>query len=178
MVSVMENINYTHIISADNGISSNGIALFSPDDSVKYEKLPIKRELSYTKNESHITRVDVPKLRQLLANWNLPKTTLVAMEKPFTNARRFRSTMSAMRCLEAELIVIEEFDFYLRYVISSEWQSVLLPGANGTDELKAASLALGKKLFPQFKLVKDADSLLIGYWLKYKDGQSINKKQL
>lgn len=158
---------YTHYVGLDNGVSANGIALLGPGDLVKYEKLPTKNELSYTKEEHHITRLDAPGLRKLFIGWNLPKdTTLVVMERIMINPARFRASISAARCLEAELVVIEEFGFDTDYCDSKNWQHVLLPGIEGSDELKAASLKLGQQMFPQFKLKKDADSLLIGYWAK------------
>jgi hypothetical protein len=157
--------SYTHIVAFDNGVSANGIALFGPEGLVKYEKLPIKNELSYTKEEHYITRIDYPGLRKLLLGWNLPSgSTQVVMERAMINPARFRASMSAMRCLEAELIVIEELGWDVDYIDSKVWQHSVLPDAQGSNELKQASLELGKKLFPQFKLKKDADPLLIGYY--------------
>lgn len=154
-----------YVVAFDNGTSANGIAILGPDNFVRYEKLPIKNELSYTKEEHHITRIDHPKLVQLFETLNLPpKETLVVMERPMINPMRFRASISAVRCLEAELIVIEKFGFELEYVDSKRWQHILLPGVEGSTELKKASLALGKQLFPSLKLKKDADPLLIAYW--------------
>ena len=156
---------YNYIVALDNGVSSNGVALFGPDNLVRYEKLPIKSELSYTHEEHHITRLDAPGLRKLLTSWNLPKNdTKVVMERIMINPARFRASISAARCLEAELIIIEEFGFEIEYCDSKNWQHVLLPSVVGTDDLKKASLALGHKLFPDLAIKKDADSLLIGYW--------------
>ena len=153
-----------YVIAFDNGTSANGIAVLGPDNYVRYEKLPIKNELSYTKEEHHITRIDAPKLEALLVSLNLPKTTLAVLERPMINPMRFRASISAVRCLEAELITIEKLGLRLEYVDSKQWQRVLLPGIEGSDELKKASLELGKKLYPNLKLKKDADSLLIAYW--------------
>ena len=161
---------FTHIVSLDNGVSSNGVALFGPDNLVKCEKLPIRSEINYQKDEHHITRLDAPAFRKLIAGWNLPKdTTVSVLERPMINPARFKASISAVRCLEAELIVLEEFGFEIEYIDSKNWQHVLLPGIEGADKLKPASLELGKKLFPQFKLKKDADFLMIGYYFKNKD---------
>jgi hypothetical protein len=160
---------FSYIIGLDNGVSSNGIALLGPDNLIKYEKLPIRKEINYQKAEQGITRIDVPGLRLLLTNWNLPKNeTVVVMERPMVNPTRFKASISAVRCLEAELIVIEEFGFSNIFVDSKNWQSVLLPGIEGSEELKKASLELGKKMFPQFKLKRDSDPLLIAYYWKNK----------
>jgi hypothetical protein len=165
-----EILAYPYIVALDNGTSANGVALFGPDNLVKYEKLPIKNELSYTKTEHHISRLDAPGFKKLLSSWNLPKEqTLVIMERIMINPMRFRASISAARCLEAELVVIEELGYNIEYCDSKNWQHILLPDIKGSDELKKASLELGKKMFPQFKLKRDADPLLIGYWRKNKE---------
>ena len=153
-----------YILAFDNGTSANGIAVLGSDNSVIYEKLPIKNELSYTKEEHHITRLDAWKLEQLFIKWKLPSNTLAVLERPMINPMRFRASISAVRCLEAELIMLEKAGFKIEYVDSKQWQRVLLPNIEGSTELKKASLELGKKLFPNLKLKKDADSLLIAYW--------------
>ena len=161
---------YTHFVGLDNGVSSNGVALLGPDNLVRYEKLPTKNELSYTKEERHITRLDAPGFRKLLASWALPKeTTLVVMERIMINPARFRASISAARCLEAELVIIEEFGLELEYVDSKQWQHLLLPGITGSDELKKASLVLAQKLYPQIKFKKDGDSIMIAHWMKNKN---------
>ena len=161
--------HFDYVIGLDNGSSANGIAIFGPNQFVRYEKLPIKNELSYTKEEHYITRIDSPKLENLLTSLKLPNTTLVVLERPMINPMRFRASISAVRCLEAELIIIEKFGFSLEYIDSKQWQKVLLPNIEGSIELKKASLELGKKLFPNLKLKKDADSLLIGYYAMNRD---------
>jgi hypothetical protein len=156
---------FLHILAFDNGTSANGVALLGPNNEVKYEKLPIKKELSYTKEEHHITRLDAWKLQDLLIKWNSPThNTLAVFERPMINPMRFRASISAVRCLEAELIIVEKMGYRIQYVDSKQWQHALLPGVVGSPELKKASLELGKKLFPSIKLKKDADSLLIAYW--------------
>jgi hypothetical protein len=166
---------YTHFIGLDNGCSSNGVALFV-NDLVRYEKLPIKKERNYQKEEHNLTRIDVPGFRSLLTSWNLPsKETIIVMERPGVNPARFNASLSAVRCLEAELIVIEEFGFETSFIDSRVWQRALLPGVEGSVELKKASLALGQQMFPQFKIKKDADSLLIGYYWKNKASLDLPK---
>ena len=162
-------------LAFDNGTSANGVALLGIS-LIEYVPLPIKNELSYTKEEHHITRVDAPKLEQQILKWNLPADkTLVLMERPMINPTRFRASISAVRCLEAELIVVEKFGFKVEYVDSKQWQRILLPEVEGSTELKKASLELGKKLFPNIKLKKDADSLLIAYWAKNRSTLEVTK---
>lgn len=151
-----------YYIGIDNGVSGS-IGIFGPTiDDRRFYLTPVKSVRTYTKEEKHIHRVDVVKLRELFKG--LPADSLVLLERPMVNPQRFVASMSAIRALEATLIVIEEFDFYLRYLDSREWQSVLLPGIEGSDELKAASLKLGKELWPTAKFKKDADSLLMAKW--------------
>jgi hypothetical protein len=168
MTEVLEH-PFEFVLAFDNGTSANGVAVLGPDNYVKYLKLPVKNELSYTKEEHHITRIDFPALNQLIADLKLPKTTLAVLERPMINPMRFRASISAVRCLEAELIVIESLGFRLEYVDSKQWQRVLLPGIEGSTELKKASLELGRKLYPDLKLKKDADSLLIAHWAMNRD---------
>ena len=156
-----------YVVALDNGVGATGIALLGPDNQLKYEKLPTKSELNYQKEEQHITRLDVPKFRDLLRSWLLPKdNTIVLLERPMINATRFKASMSASRCFEATLIALEDLGLDHVVVDSKQWQRVLLPGIEGSKELKKASLELGRKLFPNLKFKADADSALIAYWAK------------
>jgi hypothetical protein len=90
------------------------------------------------------------------------------------NSARFSASMSAVRCLEATLIAIEEVGFSYQYVDSKEWQKLLLPkGLKGSDELKKASFDVGKRMFPTLAIKKDADGLLIAEYLRRKDAQAV-----
>lgn len=151
-----------YYIGIDNGVSGS-IGILGPD-LVRFHRTPVHKERSYTKDEKHISRVDVGELRKLLKGF--PEDTLVLLERPMVNPRRFPASLSAVRALEATLIVLEEYGYFLRYVDSKEWQSVLLPKIIGSDELKAASLKLGNELFPGQKFKSDADSLLLARWAK------------
>lgn len=154
-----------YYIGMDNGVSGS-IAIIGPDDKPVFHQTPVKKVRTYTKDEGYMNRVDVTKLRVIFKD--LPDSTLILLERPMVTPKRFVASMSALRALEATLIVVEEFDFYIRYVDSREWQSEMLPGVEGSDELKAASLAYGKKHFPELKYKKDADSLLMALWAKNK----------
>jgi hypothetical protein len=79
--------------------------------------------------------------------------------------------MSAMRTLEAQVLILESLKIPLMYVDSKDWQKDLLPrGTKGTPELKKASMDIGCRLFPQhdelIRKHKDADGLLIAEWGK------------
>ena len=88
----------------------------------------------------------------------------VLMERPLVNPTRFAATTTALRCFEAELILLETLRYRIIYIDSKEWQSKMLPkGIKGSDELKKLSLDVGNRLFPQFRDFKhpDRDGLLI-----------------
>jgi hypothetical protein len=85
------------------------------------------------------------------------------------NSTRFNATLSAIRALEATLIALEESQFPYEYIDSKEWQKLLLPkGLKGSDELKKASLDVGKRMFPELEIKKDADGLLIAEFMRRK----------
>lgn len=157
-------------ISFDNGVTARGFSVFYPDGGYKAFKLPTKSCENYQKTvKKNVTRIDAPKLVELLSTHMLKGAeTLAVMERPMVNAMRFNASLSAVRCLEATLVVLESLNIPYRFLDSKEWQSVLLPQIKGSDGLKEASLALGKKLFPDLKLSKDADYLLIGEYARRK----------
>jgi hypothetical protein len=97
---------------------------------------------------------------------------MVVMERPMVNPTRFKATTSALRCFEAQLILIEHLGLAYCYVDSKDWQRELLPkGIKGADEQKKASKDIGKRLFPQLADFKhsDFDGLLIAEYARRKN---------
>ena len=90
------------------------------------------------------------------------------MERALVNPSRFASTASALRCHEAELIMIEVMGIRHMFVDSKEWQKELLPKGCSGEELKKASLDIGNRLFPQFDNIKhpDRDGILIAEYAR------------
>lgn len=154
-------------VGIDNGVSGS-IGIINPEGAAQFHPTPIKKELSYTKKKAWINRVEVNQLKEILRD--VPKdTSLVLLERPMVNPGRFQATVSAIRALEATLIVCESLGLPLIYVDSKEWQSQILPkGLVGPDELKAASLSIGQRMFPSLKFKKDADSVLMAEWARRK----------
>ena len=151
-------------IGLDNGVSGS-IGIISPTGT-SFFHIPTKSTLDYTKDAKNVTRIDVVKLEQLL--W-IPGNYFLVMERPMVNPTRFTATKSAMRALEATLIVLEKLDIPYRFIDSKEWQKDMLPKKlKGTEALKKASKDVGTRLFPQFKdlFKKDADGLLIAEWAR------------
>lgn len=160
-------------IAIDNGISGSLAYL---GNAVYFQSTPKFTELSYTKKKQNISRIDTVALERLFIMWfgrwdkNL-YVPRVFIERPFANPQGFKATASAMRALEATLIVVERFKLSYEYIDSKQWQKALLPkGIKGTPELKKASADIGVRLFPELteaiRKHKDADSLLIAEWAR------------
>lgn len=164
-------------IGFDNGVTSQGIGVVTEKLEGFMYKLPVKKELSYTKEAKNISRIDFPKLVETLQEIidKFPgEQCLVALERPMVNSTRFNASLSAIRCLEATLIAIEQLGLRYEYMDSKEWQRVLLPkNIKGSDELKKASLDIGKRMFPKLDLKKDADGLLIAEYLRRKSTREL-----
>jgi len=151
----------------DNG-STGSIAIITDTGFAVYKEMPVKHEQSYTKKRQEISRVDVPALRLfLLTNLEVP-SSFVLLERPMVNPGRFKATASALRCLEATLIVLEELGLAYAYCDSKEWQRVLLPQGTSKEDLKPVSLDIARRLYPTLKPKKDGDSILIAEYLKRK----------
>ena len=151
-------------VGIDNG-TSGAIGIVS-DDSTHYFwwPTPIKIEHSYTQKDQSISRIDFPKLMSLfkdtILSYNVPLT--VIMELPRVNPGQFRTTMSAMRSLEATLIVLEELKIPFSYIYSKKWQKDILPSGLKGKELKKASKEVGYNLFPDLDFGNsDCDAILI-----------------
>lgn len=158
---------HKYYIGVDNGVSGSiGIVLW--DGCYSFSHTPVKKELSYTKEKQWISRVDYSALMELLT---APKDDVfVAIERPMINPMRFKASMSACRSLEATLLAVEAKGFPYIYLDSKEWQKAMLPSGLEGDELKKASLDIGKRTFPNidWKKFKDADGLLIAEYCKRK----------
>ena len=159
-------------IGIDNGTS--GSVGFIRNTVAGYFKTPTKNELSYTKVEKRINRIDaealfssLTKARETFNEFDC----MVAIERPFVNPQMWTASLSAIRALEATLCVLERLHLPYRYIDSKEWQRAMLPsGIVGTDKLKAASLDVARRIYPQIvsdnPKAKDMDGLLIAAYLK------------
>jgi len=152
-------------VGIDNGVSGS-IGIVDGDRQIlvssMYYKMPVFKSLSYTRHTQWISRIDIVRLKNLLCIYS-GRELRVILERPLVNPMMFKATQSAMRALEATLIVLEELKFSYMYCDSKEWQKVLLPSGLKGGELKKASLDIGMRLFPSidFNGFADADGLLI-----------------
>ena len=149
-------------IGIDNGTSGT-IAVIGDVIMPVFVHTPIKKEQNYTKAKKIISRLDCTAFLDIVKQKEDAEGT-VLLERPLVNPTRFVATTTALRCFEAELILLETLRYRIIYIDSKEWQSKMLPkGIKGSDELKKLSLDVGNRLFPQFRDFKhpDRDGLLI-----------------
>lgn len=147
------------IIGIDNGVTG-GITIMA-NTLILHIKTPVRKELSYTKAKQWITRIDcVPLERHLKMKLHNTIDPLCLLERPMLNPGRFKASVSAMRAMEATLIVLERLKIPVQYIDSREWQKTLLPSGLKGPELKTAAKSVAARLFPRIKIV-NADSLLI-----------------
>ena len=156
-------------IGFDNGVTGS-IGIIKETGDYEFHLTPVKKEQSYTKKKQQISRIDVPNLMLLLMPFE-GKNVKVAVERPMINPMRFKASMSAMRALEATIIVLEHMNFSYEYIDSKEWQKKLLPAGVTGDDLKPASKDIARRLFPKVadKVKKDADGILIAEHLRQKN---------
>ena len=154
-------------IGIDNGVTGS-IGIVGEEEYEGFYHTPVKNELSYTKAKKFIDRIDWYDLKELLGHLHVK---MIALERPMVNPARFTASLSAVRALEATLVVIEELKYPYRYIDSKEWQKEMLPRGLKENELKKASLDIGRRLFPQYadQFKKDADGLLIAEYLRRMD---------
>ena len=154
-------------IGIDNGVSGSIGIIDTISEEVFYYKTPVVKSLNYTKSKQWMNRIDVAELWNILKKYKGSNAS-IAIERPMVNPMRFKASTSALRALEATLIVIERLQFSYRYLDSKEWQHVLLPKQLESNELKIASIEVCKRIFPKLNLTgfKDADGILIAEYLR------------
>ena len=153
-------------IGIDNG-STGSIGIVTKDKA-DFFYMPTFKSQDYTKKKKIVTRIDGLALQELLPN---VESCLVVLERPLVNPTMFNATLSAVRAMEATLIVLEILQMPYMFIDSKEWQKDMLPqGTKGRAELKKASYDVGCRLFPQFKdrYNGDADGILIARWAQQK----------
>lgn len=161
-------------VGIDNGISGSVGIIKIKNGERKYSffKIPTTTHQDYTKRKKNINRISVLELDEKIRKWCVDVSTdnmYVAIERPMVNPGRFMATTSAMRAMEATLIVIERFGCSYQWIDSKEWQKVFLPN-DGKADLKRISMDIGVRMFPhcmnRITKHKDADGLLIAEYLR------------
>lgn len=152
-------------IGIDNGVTG-GITIMLRNGAVLlHEKTPVKKCLNYTKKKAFIHRIDFDKFKGLLLQAG--QNTHCMIERPMVNPRRFAATISALRCMEATEILLEQLQIPYEWVDSKEWQKTALPSGLKGDELKLAASEVTKRLYPRLK-IHNPDCLLIAQHCKNK----------
>lgn len=163
-------------IGIDNGVTGS-IGIIDPIDfgiygKPTFQKIPIITQQNYTKKKGNISRVNSKELGLIFKKYlnYFEFDILVILERPLVNPTMFKATLSAVRCLESTLCLLEYFQFPYMYVDSKKWQRELLPKDCHGPELKQASHDIGIRLFPHLKKEidkhKDADGILIAEWAR------------
>lgn len=155
-------------IGIDNGVSGSIGVVDEQGRCHAIIPTPTVKQLNYTKTKAWINRVDVVKLRAYLSLYQDAKC---AIERPMVNPGRFKATVSAIRALEATQIVLESLQIPYEFLDSKEWQRELLPKGLQKEELKAASVEIARRKFPETMIhfKGDGDGILIAEYLRMKN---------
>jgi hypothetical protein len=156
------------VFGIDNGVTGS-IGIYK-ENYVNLFNTPVINRIDYQKTKiKKITRIDTCKLEKLLLHEMTPREVAKAyIERPMVNPGRFSSTMSAIRSLEATLIVLERLGIEYEFVDSKQWQKKYL-GLITREQyeankkiLKHLSLSLAQEKFNlNFSSFVDADGLWI-----------------
>lgn len=154
-------------IAIDNGVTGS-IGIITENGESYFYKTPVIKQLNYTKSKAYITRINTIELVKILSIAN-PLTSKVIIERPMVNPGRFVATISAIRALEATQNVLDQLGLSYGFEDSKSWQKALLPSGLKGDELKSASLDIGKRMFPQLKIKHaDYDGILMAEYCRNK----------
>jgi len=149
-------------IGIDNGVTGAITILNEQAGVLLHISTPVKNCLNYTKKKAFINRVNYQEMLFQLIACDEP---FCLIERPMLNPMRFRASISALRCLEATEIALEELHIPYEFIDSKEWQKALLPSGLKGDELKKAADSVAKRLFPNLEIV-NSDSLLIAEYCR------------
>lgn len=155
-----------YFIGIDNGVTGS-IGILNHDGIVIYKPMPVVRVLNYTKSKQWLHRINGGALEAFLRDFG-QNEVFCLIERPMVNPGRWKATVSAIRALEATQIVLELLKIPYQFIDSKEWQRAMLPVGLEKEELKDASLEVGRRLFPSvdWSKSKDADGLLIAEYAR------------
>ena len=161
----MERTKHNRVfIGIDNGVSGAITILAETGEVLKHSKTPVKNCLNYTKKKAFHNRVNFQELKAIL-NMGSNYWSFCIIERPMVNPMRWVASVSALRCLEATEIILEELLIPYQFIDSKEWQKALLPSGLKGPQLKKAADDVAKRLFPKLEIV-NADSLLIAEYCR------------
>lgn len=151
----------------DNGVSGSlGIVPYTAINAQFYHA-PVFSQLNYQKEAKNVTRIDGVALHAILAP---VENGFAILERPLVNPAMFSATLSAVRAMEATLVILETLRIPYIFIDSKEWQKAMLPEGVKGDALKTASHDVGCRLFPEFRSMfqkqGDADGILIAEYAR------------
>lgn len=147
----------------DNGISGAITILSDSGKVLHHDNTPVIKCLNYTKSKAFIHRIDFQRMNE--AFLKVESIDFCLIERPMITPYRFRASISAIRSIEATMIVLEALQIPYQFIDSKEWQKALLPLGLIQAELKIAANDVGRRLFPTLTIV-NADSLLIAEYCR------------
>jgi hypothetical protein len=159
----MERVSRRVFIGVDNGISGAVTILSETGEILMHVKTPVKNCLNYTKKKAFHNRVNFRSMYDVLQSFR--QNSFCMIERPMINPMRWVASVSAIRCLEATEILLEELQIPYQFIDSKEWQKVLLPSGLKGDQLKKAADDVAKRLFPK-QVIVNSDSLLIAEYCR------------
>ena len=109
-------------IGIDNGTTGT-IGIVGDDIRPQIYHTPVKKEQDYTKAKKNVSRLDVKGFMELLTI-HKDKDIHVICERPMINPTRWTASMTAIRCWEAQLVVLEVLGIAHQFVDSKEWHVV------------------------------------------------------
>lgn len=152
-------------MAIDNGVTGwYAVVSRNADDEIvleAFEHMPVMRTLDYRVKPEMVNRIDVLALLNIFTSFK----GLVVAERPFYNPKFLRAMISSVRAAEALVIASELSKKPLTFVDSKAWQKPMLsPRKN--DDLKALSLVVAKRLFPNDipQGAPDGDAVCMGIW--------------
>jgi hypothetical protein len=159
---------YDVIIGIDNGVSGS-IGMIQPSSGeYTFNKTPVQSYQDYTKKKKNVNRVIPSEFIEIITKF--PGRKFALIERPMINPRKFTATISAVRCMEAQLQLLESLNISYDFCDSKEWQKTLLPAGCKGEALKTASRDIGIRLFPEVEEIirkqKDADGMLIAEYAR------------
>lgn len=163
-------------IGIDNGVTGSIGIIYDKTEKYDLIQTPFKKELLYTKEKQHISRLCFDKFFNILNKLKYEGDCKIMLEYPYSNKTNNKALRSGLRCFEAQLIVIEQLNFKkkkIEYIQAKEWQALYLAGIKGRENLKQVSKEYGCLMFPEIKdkisKYKDADGLFIAKYLREKN---------
>ena len=162
----MERTKHNRVfIGIDNGVSGAITVLSESGKVIGHIKTPVKNCLNYTKKKAFMNRINFQELKNVLGGFVYYYDSFCMIERPMVNPMRWVASVSALRCLEATEIILEELLIPYQFIDSKEWQKALLPSGLKGPQLKKAADDVAKRLFPKLEIV-NADSLLIAEYCR------------